>query len=42
MNADGAAQAAAPGPRWPWFLAWLLLASAGWWLERSRLGLPRS
>ncbi|MBW3550352.1 MAG: carboxypeptidase regulatory-like domain-containing protein [Proteobacteria bacterium] len=40
-NAAGAAQTA-PGPRWPWFLAWLLLASAGWWLERSRLGLPRS
>lgn len=28
-----------PGPRWPWFLAWLLLAATGWWFERSRLGL---
>ncbi|QOW25415.1 hypothetical protein [Lysobacter sp. H23M47] len=25
-----------PGPRWPWFLAWLALAGACWWLERSR------
>lgn len=23
---------------WPWFLAWLLLAAATWWLERSRAG----
>ncbi|TDK25027.1 carboxypeptidase regulatory-like domain-containing protein [Luteimonas aestuarii] len=23
---------------WPWFLAWLALAAALWWLERSRLG----
>lgn len=29
----------APGPRWPWFLAWLLLTAATWWLERSRAGL---
>jgi len=28
-----------PGPRWPWFAAWLLLAVATWWLERSRFGL---
>lgn len=28
-----------PGPRWPWFVAWLALASAAWWLERSRFGL---
>lgn len=28
-----------PGPRWPWFVAWLLLAVATWWLERSRVGL---
>lgn len=27
------------GPRWPFFLGWLLLASIGWWFERSRLGL---
>ncbi|HSR65586.1 MAG TPA: carboxypeptidase regulatory-like domain-containing protein [Xanthomonadaceae bacterium] len=29
---------AVPGPRWPWFLGWLALATVGWWLERSRLG----
>ena len=23
---------------WPWFLAWLLLAAATWWFERSRHG----
>ncbi|MBD7986641.1 carboxypeptidase regulatory-like domain-containing protein [Luteimonas sp. Sa2BVA3] len=23
------------GPRWPWFLAWLLAAGALWWLERA-------
>lgn len=23
-----------PGPRWPWFLAWLLPASLLWWLQR--------
>ncbi|GAB2611790.1 carboxypeptidase regulatory-like domain-containing protein [Novilysobacter erysipheiresistens] len=28
-----------PGPRWPWFAAWLLLGVATWWLERSRVGL---
>lgn len=28
-----------PGPRWPWFAAWLLLTAALWWLERSRRGL---
>jgi hypothetical protein len=27
-----------PGPRWPWALAWLLLATALWWFERSRRG----
>lgn len=33
--------AAAPerrGSPWPWFFAWLLISSALWWLERSRLG----
>lgn len=25
-----------PGPRWPWFLAWLLVSALGWALERSR------
>ncbi len=33
------ADTTAPGPRWPWFLAWLLLTAATWWLERSRAGL---
>jgi hypothetical protein len=33
-----ATTASVPGPRWPWFLAWLLLASALWWFERSRAG----
>lgn len=23
-----------PGPRWPWFVAWLLASGLGWWLER--------
>ncbi len=23
-----------PGPRWPWFLAWLAIATLLWWLER--------
>lgn len=23
-----------PGPRWPWWLAWLLASVATWWLER--------
>ncbi|GAB2489578.1 carboxypeptidase regulatory-like domain-containing protein [Arenimonas alkanexedens] len=27
-----------PGPRWPWVLAWLVLAASLWWLERSRRG----
>jgi hypothetical protein len=27
-----------PGPRWPWGLAWLAVAGALWWLERSRRG----
>jgi hypothetical protein len=31
-------KATAPGSRWPWFLAWLLLSAVLWWLERSRLG----
>ncbi|HEY1140751.1 MAG TPA: carboxypeptidase regulatory-like domain-containing protein [Lysobacter sp.] len=31
-------EATAPGSRWPWFLAWLLLSAVLWWLERSRLG----
>lgn len=35
----GLAATTAPGPRWPWFLAWLLFTAATWWLERSRAGL---
>ena len=31
----------APGLRWPWFLAWLLLSAALWWFERSRTGITR-
>jgi hypothetical protein len=27
-----------PGPRWPWWLAWLLASAGLWWLERSRAG----
>ncbi|KIQ96718.1 hypothetical protein [Lysobacter sp. A03] len=30
-----------PGRRWPWFVAWLALAGACWWVERSRWGLRR-
>ena len=26
-----------PGPRWPWFVAWLLASGLGWWLERRWL-----
>lgn len=33
-----AMQATAPGPRWPWFIAWLIVSATMWWLERSRLG----
>ena len=25
-----------PGPRWPWFLAWLVPLSLLWWLQRQR------
>ena len=27
------------GPRWPWFMGWLVLTGLLWWLERSRHGL---
>lgn len=27
--------------RWPWWLAWLLVASATWWFERSQWGRTR-
>jgi hypothetical protein len=36
-GSTGSAQATVPGPRWPWFLAWLLAAGLGWWLERRSL-----
>ena len=26
-----------PGPRWPWFLGWLLASVLSWWLERRWL-----
>lgn len=32
------APAFAPGPRWPWFLAFLAACALLWWLERARLG----
>lgn len=32
--------ATAPGTRWPWFLAWLTVSTALWWLERARIGRP--
>ncbi|KFN49425.1 hypothetical protein [Arenimonas composti] len=38
-NAPATAPAVAtttPGPRWPWLLAWLLLAALAWWLERPK------
>lgn len=30
--------ATTPGPRWPWFLAWLAASALLWWLERARYG----
>ncbi|KFN48073.1 hypothetical protein [Arenimonas metalli] len=36
--AGGTTPAPVPGPRWPWALAWLLLAGGLWWFERSRRG----
>ncbi len=35
----GAAPVREAGPAWPWLLAWMLLATLAWWLERSRVGL---
>lgn len=32
----------APGPRWPWFVAWLLASGLGWWLERRWIRRLRS
>jgi hypothetical protein len=32
----GRVVAAQAGPRWPWFLAWLLPAGLCWWLQRRR------
>lgn len=31
-----------PGPRWPWFLAWLAASGLGWWLERRSLRRSRA
>ena len=39
--APGAVTIQAPGPRWPWALAWLLLSAALWWFERARAGRTR-
>ncbi|KFN46234.1 hypothetical protein N790_02200 [Arenimonas malthae CC-JY-1] len=38
-NTATAEPAPVPSPRWPWFVAWLLLSSALWWLERRRPAL---
>jgi hypothetical protein len=27
-----------PGPSWPWFIGWLMIATLAWWLERARTG----
>lgn len=35
---NATAKATAPGPRLPWFLAWLLASAALWWFERTRFG----
>ena len=32
-----ATKATSAGPRWPWFVAWLLASALGWWLERRWL-----
>ena len=37
-NASSGPAPSHPGPRWPWLLAWLGVAAALWWLERSRRG----
>lgn len=33
-NSTSEERQAVPGPRWPWFLAWLLVSALGWALER--------
>jgi hypothetical protein len=25
-----------PAPRWPFFIAWLVVAASLWWLERTK------
>ncbi|MBL8300988.1 MAG: hypothetical protein JNN30_21815 [Rhodanobacteraceae bacterium] len=35
-EARDTAPAPVPGPRWPWFLAWLVPAVLLWWLQLSR------
>ncbi len=46
VSAEGAApvvsKISSPGPRWPWFLAWLLASGLGWWLERRGLRRVRA
>jgi len=37
-SAPPSSTASAPGPRWPWFLAWLVVSALLWWLERARYG----
>ena len=38
ISGIGDATATAPGPRWPWLAAWLLVSAGLWGLERSRAG----
>lgn len=35
------ARVSVPGPRWPWFLGWLLVTATLWWLERQWLRSSR-
>jgi hypothetical protein len=46
VSADGTApvvsKTSSPGPRWPWFLAWLIASGLGWWLERRGLRRVRA
>ena len=39
---DDAPMHAVPGPRWPWFLAWLAAVTLLWWLERRATQIPPS
>ncbi|MCX7041209.1 MAG: carboxypeptidase regulatory-like domain-containing protein [Gammaproteobacteria bacterium] len=46
VSAEGTApvvsKTSSPGPRWPWFVAWLLASGLGWWLERRGLRRVRA